>query len=164
MYIRLCKVLLVGTAALFATLVTFNNITDYNSNYLFVQHVLSMDTTFPDNKGMWRSLTTTWVHHAAYIGIILTEGVVAVICWAGAIKLWLGRNDNEAFNCAKSVASVGLVIGILLWFGGFMVVGGEWFLMWQSSIWNGQQAASRFVNALGIILIFLNMSDTNSHQ
>jgi predicted small integral membrane protein len=30
------------------------------------------------------------------------------------------------------------------WFVGFMVIGGEWFLMWQSSTWNGQEAAFRF--------------------
>ena len=31
-----------------------------------------------------------------------------------------------------------------MWFVGFVVVGGEWFLMWQSATWNGQEAAFRF--------------------
>jgi predicted small integral membrane protein len=37
----------------------------------------------------------------------------------------------------------------------FLTVGGEWFLMWQSHTWNGQDAAFRMFASLGIILIYL---------
>jgi hypothetical protein len=47
--IRLSKIALVTAAGLFCLLVGYNNIVDYGSNFMFVQHVLSMDTTFPDN-------------------------------------------------------------------------------------------------------------------
>ena len=47
--IRITKVLMVASLALFALLVTFDNLTDYDTNYSFVRHVLSMDTTFPGN-------------------------------------------------------------------------------------------------------------------
>lgn len=40
-------------------------------------------------------------------------------------------------------------------------IGGEWFLMWQSTLWNSQQAAFRFVAILGIILVYLVMPDTD---
>lgn len=159
MLVRLSKIALMCAAALFATLVVFNNVTDYNSNFMFVKHVLMMDTTFPNNLGMWRSIQSNWIHHFAYIVIILTELLIALICWLGAIKLWNNRGGASSFHRAKDLASVGLVAGILLWFAGFLVVGGEWFLMWQSSTWNGQQAASRFVTILGIILIYLNLPD-----
>ena len=56
MSLRLTKTALVGAIALFYTLVVFNNVTDYYSNYQFVRHVLSMDTTFPGNRGMWRAI------------------------------------------------------------------------------------------------------------
>ena len=42
---RLAKIAMVLCLAAFAFMVTFNNITDYNSNFEFVKHVLSMDTT-----------------------------------------------------------------------------------------------------------------------
>jgi Predicted small integral membrane protein (DUF2165) len=42
---RITKVVMVASLALFALLVTFDNLTDYDTNYAFVQHVLSMDTT-----------------------------------------------------------------------------------------------------------------------
>ncbi len=31
----------------------------------------------------------------------------------------------------------------MVWLTGFVVISGEWFQMWQSSQWNGQQAAFR---------------------
>ena len=55
MYLKYSKIVLVWSVALFATLLGFNNLTDYGSNYGFVSHVLKMDTTFPDNNLMWQS-------------------------------------------------------------------------------------------------------------
>ena len=40
--------------------------------------------------------------------------------------------------------AAGAAAAFALWFVGFVVVGGEWFLMWQSATWNGQEAACRF--------------------
>ena len=50
---RIAKIFLLAGIALFYTLVVFNNLTDFDSNYQFVRHVLAMDTTFPGNRGMW---------------------------------------------------------------------------------------------------------------
>jgi predicted small integral membrane protein len=38
-------------------------------------------------------------------------------------------------------------------------VGGEWFQMWQSQIWNGQESAFRFIGSIGLILIILSLDD-----
>jgi len=43
--IRLAKVTMVGSLAAYAFIVAYNNVVDYGSNYQFVRHVLSMDTT-----------------------------------------------------------------------------------------------------------------------
>ena len=40
-----------------------------------------------------------------------------------------------------------------------MVVGGEWFLMWQAKAWNGQQAAFWFYITLLAVVIFVNQPD-----
>jgi predicted small integral membrane protein len=44
---RLVKTVMVASPALFALLVAFDDLVDYGSNYEFVRHTLSMDTTFP---------------------------------------------------------------------------------------------------------------------
>src|ERR1700751_1755289 len=73
MTLRLCKLALVAAVAFFLSLVVFNNLTDYDSNYHFVEHVLSMDTTFPENHGKWRALTSILEETSFYGTIIVWE-------------------------------------------------------------------------------------------
>jgi predicted small integral membrane protein len=42
----------------------------------------------------------------------------------------------------------------------FLTVGGEWFLMWQSKTWNGQEVAVRMFTVIGIVLLLLALPDT----
>jgi predicted small integral membrane protein len=160
MIIRAAKVLLLFAVALFYTVVVFNNITDYNSNYLFVYHVLSMDSTFPGNEGMWRAVHSSFVYHSFYISIICWEVLTAGLTWIGAVLLLRKlRAPASAFNLAKRVPVAALTLGLLMWLVAFLTIGAEWFLMWQSKTWNGQEAAFRMFTVVGIILIFLAMSD-----
>ena len=69
--IRLVKTAMVASTALFALLVAYNNLADYNSNYEFVRHTLSMDTTFPDNALKGRAITSPILWMLAYWSIIL---------------------------------------------------------------------------------------------
>ena len=156
------KVALVCAVALFASLVVLNNVTDYDSNYKFVNHVLRMDTTFPDNRAMWRAMNSPLLHHAIYSLIILVEATVATLCWLGGFRLFRCVSDATRFNRAKSIAILGLTLGIILWFTCFITVGGEWFLMWQSGTWNGQEAAFRMTVIFGIVLIYLVQPDTET--
>jgi Predicted small integral membrane protein len=86
MTLRLCKLALVAAVAFFLTLVVFNNLTDYDSNYHFVEHVLSMDTTLPENHGKWRALTSGWEDTLFYATIIVWETVAAIFCGWGALN------------------------------------------------------------------------------
>jgi predicted small integral membrane protein len=153
---RLSKVLLLAAVGFFFTLVVFNNIFDYYSNFYFVQHVLSMDSTFPGNKGMGRAITAHWVHTAFYLSIIAWEILNAILSWWGAIALLRNlRAPDASFQHAKRIAIAALTSGMLQWFVAFLCVGAEWFLMWQSKTWNGQEAAFRMFAIEGIILAIL---------
>ena len=163
MYTRLSKTVMVLAFALYASLVVFNNLTDYNSNFSLVTHVLTMDTTFPDNQGMWRAIHSPLIHHAVYGLIIGIEIVIAGLCWLGGLRLYQNLNEPASFNQAKGLAILGLTLGFILWFTGFMTIGGEWFLMWQSETANGQQAAFRLVTIIGITLIYLTQTDEEKH-
>ena len=160
MIIRTAKILLVSAVALFYTIVVFNNITDYNSNYLFVFHVLSMDSTFPGNNGMWRAVHSSFIYHSLYHSIIAWEALTAVLGWAGAVLLLKRlKAPPAAFNLAKRIPVAALTLSLLMWLVAFLTVGAEWFLMWQSKTWNGQEAAFRMFTVVGIILIFLVIPD-----
>jgi predicted small integral membrane protein len=73
--LRVSKAVLVLAIAFFYTLLVLNNITDYDSNYQFVRHVLMMDSTFPGNHVMWRAVNSPVVYTVFYVGIIAWESV-----------------------------------------------------------------------------------------
>ncbi|WP_446744022.1 DUF2165 family protein [Silvibacterium acidisoli] len=160
MMLRAAKIALVAAVAFFYTLVVFNNVTDYPSNYLFVHHVLLMDTTFAGNHGMWRAIHPLLLQTTFYDGIILWESVTTILLWAGVVQLLRAcRRSPRIFQEAKNIAVGALTLGMLLWFVAFITVGGEWFLMWQSKTWNGQEAAFRMFACIGIVLLVLVQSE-----
>jgi len=160
MILRISKILLVFAVAFYYTLIVLNNTTDYDSNFQFVRHVLMMDSTFPNNSAMWRAINSPSVHTLFYISIIAWESLTMILCWLGGIKLTRNlKAPADAFQQAKNVAIAGLTLSLLLWLVAFVEVGGEWFLMWQSQTWNGQEAAFRMFTVVGIVLILLVMKD-----
>lgn len=159
--VRISKIILVSIVAAFAIIVAFNNIVDYGSNFSFVQHVLSMDTTFEGNALMGRAIESSALHHLAYWIIIAMELTTGLLCARGSYNLLAAlRQSKSEFTKATTAATMGLTLGLLLWFGGFMVVGAEWFVMWQSDIWNGQQPAFRFATLLLLTLIYLQLPES----
>jgi predicted small integral membrane protein len=158
--IRAAKAALVAAIALFASLVTFGNLTDYNTNFTFVQHVLSMDSIYPFSTIKYRAISNPALHRAAYAVIIVVEAATAMLCWIGAAMLVHHiRAAAGVFNRAKTFAIVGLTLGFLLWQVGFMSIGGEWFGMWQSQQWNGVPSAFRILITIAAVLILVAMPD-----
>jgi predicted small integral membrane protein len=157
---RLAKILLSLTLAAFALVVAYDNLIDYGSNFAFVQHVLSMDTTFPSNALLERAIVRPWMWHAGYVLIITGEAATGVLLLVGSIVLWRARHKSaHFFQAAKRWVVAGCALGFVVWFFGFMVVAGEWFAMWQSKAWNGQEGAFRFYMAIIGVLIFVNQAD-----
>jgi predicted small integral membrane protein len=165
MLTRLSKILLIATIALWITLVAIGNLTDYGSNRAFVQHVLAMDTIFPDAGIHYRAIHSAWLQHLAYDLIIAVEVVAACLCWLGAWRMWCARRDRaRGFSQAQQFAIAGLSAGLLLWLGGFMAVGGEWFGMWMPSQWNGLKSAFRFIVVPPAALILLGQREHDIHD
>jgi predicted small integral membrane protein len=161
--VRASKLLLVAGIALFYALVVFNNLTDFDSNYEFVKHVLSMDSTFPGNHGMWRAMPSPTVHLVFYLSIIAWECATTVLLWWGVVRLVRHlRKPAAAFQAAKGVAVMALTLSMLMWLVAFLSVGAEWFLMWQSRTWNGQEAAFRMFAVVGIVLLLLVQPETEA--
>jgi predicted small integral membrane protein len=117
-----------------------------------------MDTTFPQSTLRWRAITNPSVQAAGYWVIIGSEILIAVILWLGVASL-LRSIDSTDFARAKATAAAGLVLGFLLYAVGFVAIGGEWFAMWQSEIWNGQQKAFEFLTMISAVLVILLMPE-----
>ena len=158
--IRAIQLLGVAAIGVLAGLACLNNLTDYNSNFALVQHVLSMDTTFPDSTLRWRAITNPMLHHAAYWLIIAAEGLAAALCLAGSYKMLLVRGASaDIFHQSKNLALWGLGIALALYLVGFMIVGAEWFAMWQSQRWDGRQPAFRILTCIGLVILIVLQKD-----
>ncbi|MBS1802055.1 MAG: DUF2165 domain-containing protein [Acidobacteria bacterium] len=160
MTIRWTKLFLLAAIGIYYALVVLDNLTDFNSNYQFVRHVLSMDSTFIGNQEMWRAIHSPTVHLAFYWTIIIWEFASAILIWWGTAKLLRAmREPAGIFNTQKRTAIVALAVSLLMWMLAFLDVGGEWFMMWQSSVWNGQQQAFRMFAIISLVLLLLIQPD-----
>ncbi len=154
--IRICQVLFVFLIGAFAGLVTLNNLRDPQSNLRFVQHLMSMDTIFPGSRLKSRAIDSPWLQRLFFGVIVISEGVTALLCFAGAFVLAISIGASaDDFHAAKTLAFAGLGLGFALWFGGFMVIGGQWFASWQSKDWNGRESAFMFYAAIGLVFLIL---------
>jgi predicted small integral membrane protein len=160
MIFRVAKTSLVLAVALYYTIVVFNNVTDYNSNHQFIRHVLMMDSTFPDNSAMWHAINSPAIHTLFYVTVIAWESLTMALCWWGGIQLARNVKSLAAiFQQTKNIAIAGLTLSLLMWLVAFLTIGAEWFLMWQSKTWNGQEAAFRMFAIVGIVLLLLVQKD-----
>ncbi len=160
MIVRLAKITTIAGLAAFALIVAWDNIVDYDSNYEFVKHVLSMDTTFAASTLRDRAITNETVWHAAYALIIAMEALAGLLLAFGALALLARlRSPAAIFNRTKALAVAGPTAGFVLWFVGFLVVAGEYFAMWQSKTWNGQEAAFRITAVILGVLIYISLPD-----
>lgn len=160
MAVRLSKIALVGAMGLLLLLMALNNLTDYQGNFRYVSHVLAMDTVFADSQLTWRAIPSPFWQRVVYGSMIGIELLTALLCLVGAGRLAAEiAQTGPIFNQGKAIAIAGLTLSCLFWLVGFMVVGGEWFTMWQSPDWNGQPAAFRFFCCGGLVLIYLSISD-----
>jgi predicted small integral membrane protein len=158
--LRVSKAVLVFAIALFYTILVLNNITDYGSNYEYVRHVLMMDSTFPGNHVMWRAVNSPLIHTLFYIGIIAWESVTMLLCWWAGVRLLTSHHaDRAQFAAALNLAVIALTSSLLMWLVAFLDVGGEWFVMWQSKIWNGQEEAFRMFTIVGVVFLVVVQRD-----
>ena len=146
--------------ALYILVAAFGNTTDYDTNEAFVRHVLAMDTTNfgaepgtnLDDDVMWRAIESETMQTIAYLAIIIWEWATGIVLLAATI-CWL-RGRATGYSVARALSTIGLVMLLLLFFGGFIVIGGEWFQMWKSNDWNGIDPAFRnSMLALGTLIL-----------
>ena len=144
------------------SLVAFGNVTDYGANLGFVAQVMTMDTTFRSEATMWRAVHSPALHHAVYVAIIVLPAAAALLCWTGGVRLLSRLREPHLFHAAKAPALAGLGLGAFIWFGLFLAVANEWFLMWQSSEWNARPTAFNLALLTFLALVFVASRDNDA--
>ncbi len=110
---------------------------------------------------MWRTVTNVALYHIAYIGIIAWEAATALVCWVATVLGARSLRSSSSFERARRASILALLMSILLWTGVFITIGGEWFAMWQSTKWNGTEAASHNFMVSGIALAVVLLVGNN---
>ncbi|MCK6693347.1 MAG: DUF2165 domain-containing protein [Thermoanaerobaculia bacterium] len=158
-HLRLSQTVLSVLLAAYGLLVALTNLLDYAVNFEFVRMVAGMSDTFDALKAA-RSVQHPVLLHGTYALIIAAEAGSGLFCARGAWRMWRARHaPGILFESAKGSAVKGVLLGLALWFGAFVVVGGEWFMMWQSKTWNAQATAFSLSVFYALVLLVLLKKD-----
>ncbi|MBM2885016.1 DUF2165 family protein [Chromobacterium amazonense] len=163
---RLSKALLALSIGLFGLMVASGNLLDYDSNWQFVRHVLSMDTMQPWFHGdalRGRAIHSEAIQRLAYAAIIAGELAVGLLCAAGGAMLLLALRPTAGIWLPRGKAcfTLGATLAILVWHTGFAVIGGEYFAMWANQF-NGQFSAYAFTGIALLALIYVNQPESSA--
>ncbi|WGK91466.1 DUF2165 family protein [Pseudomonas migulae] len=154
--IRISKATLMLLISFFGFLMLFSNFTDYPTNYEYIAHILSMDTTREGEKYSYRAITSPMAHHRIYWLIITLEVLFTAFCMTGTYQLFKNINTSaKKFHEAKKYALIGLLIAVFIYYVCFQVVGVEWFNMDESQQWNYKDWARHIVDFIMPLMIYV---------
>jgi len=94
--------------------------------------------------------------------------MIAVQLLCGVLMFWgawrmirrIG-GSAAAFERSKNVGYLGLGLSIALWLGGFLGLGGYWFMMWLSSSYNATDGSFQQSVAALLVLLVLMQRETD---
>lgn len=157
MNMRHMKITVLAALALFFTLLVFNNLTNFDSNFKSLKSVFEMEGVFDTHLISWRSISNETIQKAAIVFIIAWQILTALLCWTGAAVMFRNVNaDPEIFSQSKKMALAGLTAGFLFFMVGFVIIGSEWFNMWQS-MWKNLQLKTLVYSILLLVcMIFIS--------
>ncbi|QIL46703.1 DUF2165 domain-containing protein [Vagococcus coleopterorum] len=159
---RLLKIFTVLMPTSFTFFVIIDNIFfAWDDNFQFVKHVMSMDTV--ESVVHWRTFDNPIIWKTAYTMLICFETATFLIGVIALYKLIKALNKDQAtFFKAKLWGYLTFVFTLLIWFFGFIDIGGEWFKMWLSPSWNGQPIAMWLSILFAVLLGIFHTSERES--
>ena len=161
--VRFAKIVCIVALALYMALVAFGNITDYSTNFVFVERVLGMADIGNDATIRWRAATAPLTHQFAYAAIIATEVAITVLILRCALAMLRALNaGTRDFQRAKSLAILGPCARLSFVRGRIIAIGGEWFGMWRAPGGGAEQAAFRIALTMLGLLIFVSLKDEDA--
>lgn len=158
--LRITKILLVKSVALWGLLGGIGNIGDWRGTTGAVGAVASMATVAGGER--WHATTSPLIIGAAAVCIVLFKLIAAGLCIAGAWRMWTHRKDDaQTFGAAKHLALAGCGVAVLGLFLGWIVLADGWFELWRSDAMREAAGGSAFRYGGFIALIALMVGSRN---
>lgn len=159
--IRLVKIILVVFVGLQGLIYFSANIANWDAARGAVSAVISMADRPWYPVALVPAMTGQAAAAVGLIIILTGEFLVGALSLKGALDLLAKRTAPAAdFNASKTFAILGCAMALVVWFGGFTVIGGALFQMWQTEL--GQASmndAHKFLVSSGLVLLFVSMKD-----
>lgn len=164
---RMAVAVLTAITGFYYLFVAVTNCTDTVTNRRGVSAVLSMRATIHNPGTDWRAITSGNVALVAYVLVVIWEFAIAVVLLVAAaawVRTLSGRPSRVRLrpDTAAKLSSLGWTMAVLLFAGGFLTIGGEWFRMWANKEVNASSAALQNFLIAGIGLILVHLPESAS--
>ena len=135
----------------------------------FLANLFNLETAFsvvsfvvsgaeqPYYKVIGPTVSSTWLTYMALFVIMAGELVVGALGFFGAFRMIKERKGSaEDFSAAKATAISAGVLGMLVWYGFFVVVGEGYFQMWQTETGLGSvEGAFRYGTVCAVLMFYI---------
>ena len=146
--------LVVGLIGLLAFLDNANNL---QSGFAAVQYVVS-EAEQPVYQNFGPAISSPALIWAMFLFIMAVELAVGALGFWGLANMIRNRTAGAAdFHSAKSKVILAASIGMLLWYGAFVVIGELYFNFWQTAAGLGSaEGAFRYGTVCAALFFFLS--------
>jgi predicted small integral membrane protein len=164
MAIRYLKIILVVFVGLQGLLYVAGNTANWSAGLQTVGYVLGMEGHDIYGTHIFPPVSNSLLVAMAFLLILTGEFLVGALSLKGAWDLWSARHGSpDEYNASKTYAVLGTGMTMVVWFGGFIVIGGSLFQMWQTQIGAGSFDDSFAIAATGgLVMLFVSMPDTST--
>ena len=152
-HLKIIAALCIGLVGLLAFL---NNLFNVSSAQGFVGAVISAPEQ-PYYTLIGPAVSSGWLTWVALWAIMAGELAAGVLGFTGSVRMFGRRAAGPAeFQSAKSLAIAGAFLGVLVWYGFFIVIGEMYFNMWQTEIGLGSVGgAFRYGTVCAVLMFFI---------
>ena len=154
--LRTMKIVLILSVAVSGIVGAFGNINDWAGTKGAVAATTSMATF--EGGASWRATSNPAVILTGAVLIPLFKTIGALLCLAGAWRMWSARAaDAAAFAKAKTLALAGCMVLVFMLFAGWIVIAETWFELWRADVMRSAalESAFRYAGFIGLMALIV---------
>ena len=158
--IRILKISAAIVIGLIGTLAFVNNLLNLEGAHGAVSVVISAPEQ-PYYKVIGPTFSSAWQAWFGLAVIMAGELTTGILGFIGAGRMIAARPESEReFQSSKAFAIAGGMLGALVWYGMFIVMGELYFNMWQTEVGLGSAAgAFRYGTVCAVMAILIAMRE-----
>jgi len=153
---RISKIAAAGFIGAMGLLFFLDNLFNLQSAYSVTSFVVS-GAEQPYYKILGPTVSAGWLTWLSLFVIMAAELAVGVLGFLGALQMTKARaGSQDAFDAAKSYALAAGALGMIVWYGFFVVLGEGYFHMWQTETGLASvEGAFRYGTVCAVLMFYI---------